>query len=290
MLRWEAKDGQEEAWSDAALRATRGLPGLRCPSALLAVLPHPTRDSVLSPAPLPAQNLELVERLQGVAQRKGCTASQLALAWVLAQGPDVVPIPGAPWVGRRRGSLLSLLWPWHAARRTAECSRSAGQISTSAADGWMHARWATPVAGPGCQQWRRRHGGGKLSFGSPSAGTRRVKYLEENLGAARVQLSQEDLRELEEAFPHHQVWGPGWQRLPKGRRAELLSAAHLDKWQHAPSRWHGAKSWQERGRGCSGEVTPLKEEQAEGWRVSLPGPIPQPHLAEGAWLEVLGWV
>jgi len=28
------------------------------------------------------------------AQRKGCTASQLALAWVLAQGQDIVPIPG----------------------------------------------------------------------------------------------------------------------------------------------------------------------------------------------------
>jgi aryl-alcohol dehydrogenase-like predicted oxidoreductase len=40
------------------------------------------------------QNLELVERMRGMAERKGCTASQLALAWVLAQGPDVVPIPG----------------------------------------------------------------------------------------------------------------------------------------------------------------------------------------------------
>ena len=41
------------------------------------------------------QNMELVERMRAVAQRKGATASQLALAWVLAQGPDVVPIPGA---------------------------------------------------------------------------------------------------------------------------------------------------------------------------------------------------
>ena len=29
-----------------------------------------------------------------MAEIKGCTASQLALAWVLAQGPDVIPIPG----------------------------------------------------------------------------------------------------------------------------------------------------------------------------------------------------
>jgi aryl-alcohol dehydrogenase-like predicted oxidoreductase len=39
-------------------------------------------------------NLSLVEALVGLAERKGCTAGQLALAWVLAQGSDVVPIPG----------------------------------------------------------------------------------------------------------------------------------------------------------------------------------------------------
>ena len=41
-----------------------------------------------------AKNLELVARIGEIAREKGCTASQLALAWVLAQGPDVVPIPG----------------------------------------------------------------------------------------------------------------------------------------------------------------------------------------------------
>ncbi len=32
--------------------------------------------------------------MKELAARKGCTAAQLALAWVLAQGPDIVPIPG----------------------------------------------------------------------------------------------------------------------------------------------------------------------------------------------------
>jgi aryl-alcohol dehydrogenase-like predicted oxidoreductase len=41
-----------------------------------------------------AKNLELVKRVEAIARDKGCTASQLALAWVLAQGDDVVPIPG----------------------------------------------------------------------------------------------------------------------------------------------------------------------------------------------------
>lgn len=40
------------------------------------------------------KNLELVERVKALAQTKGITPSQLALAWVLAQGNDVVPIPG----------------------------------------------------------------------------------------------------------------------------------------------------------------------------------------------------
>ncbi|TWH04940.1 aryl-alcohol dehydrogenase-like predicted oxidoreductase [Nocardioides sp. J9] len=39
-------------------------------------------------------NLRLVARVRALAEGRGCTPGQLALAWVLAQGPDVVPIPG----------------------------------------------------------------------------------------------------------------------------------------------------------------------------------------------------
>jgi aryl-alcohol dehydrogenase-like predicted oxidoreductase len=41
------------------------------------------------------RNLGIVERVGRVAARKGCTPAQLALAWVLAQGHDIVPIPGS---------------------------------------------------------------------------------------------------------------------------------------------------------------------------------------------------
>jgi len=41
-----------------------------------------------------ASNLALVTEIETMAQEKGCTAAQLALAWVLAQGDDIVPIPG----------------------------------------------------------------------------------------------------------------------------------------------------------------------------------------------------
>ncbi|MHC5538817.1 aldo/keto reductase, partial [Singulisphaera rosea] len=41
-----------------------------------------------------AKNLELVAKIEELAKDKGCTPSQLALAWVLAQGEDIIPIPG----------------------------------------------------------------------------------------------------------------------------------------------------------------------------------------------------
>ncbi len=71
------------------------------------------------------RNLDLVDRVQEIAAGKGVTASQLALAWVLHQGDDVVPIPG----------------------------------------------------------------------------TKRVRYLEENVAATDVRLAEEDLRRLEEVAP-----------------------------------------------------------------------------------------
>lgn len=71
------------------------------------------------------RNLALVDRIGEVARRKGCTLSQLAIAWVLSRGPDVVPIPG----------------------------------------------------------------------------TKRRAYLEENLGALDVRLTEEDLRHLDEVAP-----------------------------------------------------------------------------------------
>jgi aryl-alcohol dehydrogenase-like predicted oxidoreductase len=40
------------------------------------------------------RNLELVKRIEQLAAKKHCTSSQLALAWVLAQGDDIIPIPG----------------------------------------------------------------------------------------------------------------------------------------------------------------------------------------------------
>ena len=41
-----------------------------------------------------ARNLELVAAIEAMAKAKGCTPGQVALAWLLAQGRDIVPIPG----------------------------------------------------------------------------------------------------------------------------------------------------------------------------------------------------
>jgi aryl-alcohol dehydrogenase-like predicted oxidoreductase len=54
------------------------------------------------------QNLELVHRLEELARSRGCTAGQLVLAWLLAQGPDVVAIPGTKRIDRLRENLGAL--------------------------------------------------------------------------------------------------------------------------------------------------------------------------------------
>ncbi|MFD1466989.1 aldo/keto reductase [Hymenobacter caeli] len=54
------------------------------------------------------KNLDLVARITDLARQKRCTAGQLALAWVLAQGGDVVPIPGTKRVAYLEENLGAL--------------------------------------------------------------------------------------------------------------------------------------------------------------------------------------
>jgi aryl-alcohol dehydrogenase-like predicted oxidoreductase len=54
------------------------------------------------------KNLKLVERVREMANEKGCTPGQLALAWVLAQGDDIVPIPGTKHVAYLQENIAAL--------------------------------------------------------------------------------------------------------------------------------------------------------------------------------------
>jgi aryl-alcohol dehydrogenase-like predicted oxidoreductase len=54
------------------------------------------------------KNLDLVKKVAEIAQEKRCTPSQLALAWVLAQGEDIVPIPGTRHKTRLEENVKSL--------------------------------------------------------------------------------------------------------------------------------------------------------------------------------------
>jgi aryl-alcohol dehydrogenase-like predicted oxidoreductase len=54
------------------------------------------------------QNIELVHRLEAIAREKGCTPGQLVLAWLLAQGPHVLAIPGTKRVDRLQENLGAL--------------------------------------------------------------------------------------------------------------------------------------------------------------------------------------
>ena len=53
-------------------------------------------------------NLRLVERIEEIAKEKACTPGQLALAWVLAQGKDIVPIPGTKHVSYLKENIAAL--------------------------------------------------------------------------------------------------------------------------------------------------------------------------------------
>ncbi|HVA12423.1 MAG TPA: aldo/keto reductase [Stellaceae bacterium] len=55
-----------------------------------------------------AHNRALVQRIAAIAQEKGCTPAQLVLAWLLAQGPDLIPIPGTKHTERLAENLDAL--------------------------------------------------------------------------------------------------------------------------------------------------------------------------------------
>jgi aryl-alcohol dehydrogenase-like predicted oxidoreductase len=52
-----------------------------------------------------ARNLVLLDRYVVLAQRLGCTPSQLALAWLMARGDHIIPIPGTTSVAHLRDDL-----------------------------------------------------------------------------------------------------------------------------------------------------------------------------------------
>jgi aryl-alcohol dehydrogenase-like predicted oxidoreductase len=85
-----------------------------------------------------ARNLQLVKRVEALAAAKGCSPAQLALAWVLAQGQDIVPIPGT----KRRSRLDENLGALAVELSTAELASLAEIFPLNAAAGERYA----PVA------------------------------------------------------------------------------------------------------------------------------------------------
>jgi aryl-alcohol dehydrogenase-like predicted oxidoreductase len=77
------------------------------------------------------RNLTIVQCVKDASRAVGCTAAQLALAWVLAQGRDVVPIPGT----KRRPYLEENVAALEVTLRTDEIARLASVIPPGAASG-----------------------------------------------------------------------------------------------------------------------------------------------------------
>jgi aryl-alcohol dehydrogenase-like predicted oxidoreductase len=78
-----------------------------------------------------ARNRELVERVETIAEEKGCTPAQLVLAWLLGQGPDVIPIPGTKRIDRLEENLGAL----QVNLTAADLDRISGAIPIGAAAG-----------------------------------------------------------------------------------------------------------------------------------------------------------
>ena len=76
------------------------------------------------------QNLRLAAKVEELAREKGCTPGQLALAWVLAQGDDLVPIPGT----KRRTYLEENLAAADVALTADECARIAAEVPAAAGE------------------------------------------------------------------------------------------------------------------------------------------------------------
>jgi aryl-alcohol dehydrogenase-like predicted oxidoreductase len=75
-----------------------------------------------------SRNRELVAKIEAMAAEKGCTPSQLTLAWLLAQGPDVVAIPGTRYSKRLDENVAALsvaLTPDEVERMSAAVPRGA---------------------------------------------------------------------------------------------------------------------------------------------------------------------
>ncbi len=74
------------------------------------------------------KNLDLVRKIEQIAGEKGCTPGQLALAWLLAQGEDIVPIPGTKrrkYLDENAGAIGVLLSPQDLARIAAAAPHGA---------------------------------------------------------------------------------------------------------------------------------------------------------------------
>jgi aryl-alcohol dehydrogenase-like predicted oxidoreductase len=84
-------------------------------------------------------NLRLVAKVEELAREKGCTSGQLALAWVLARGEDVVPIPGT----KRRKYLEENLAALNVTLTKVELDRIESEVPRAAGDRYDRAGMAS---------------------------------------------------------------------------------------------------------------------------------------------------
>ncbi|HVG50478.1 MAG TPA: aldo/keto reductase [Xanthobacteraceae bacterium] len=109
----------------------RGMLSASIPSASALANDDPRRRHPRYAGDNLAVNLDLVSRITTVAKEKGCTPAQLALAWLLARGNDIIPIPGT----RRKDRLAENLGALNVKLSDADVKRLSDAIPVGAAAG-----------------------------------------------------------------------------------------------------------------------------------------------------------
>ncbi|WP_425997486.1 aldo/keto reductase [Caulobacter sp. DWR1-3-2b1] len=90
-----------------------------------------------------AKNLSLVEALTLIAGEKGITPAQLALAWLLHQGPDIAPIPGTTKIGRLEENLGAV----DVVLTTEDLTRIAAAVPETAVEGERYSEAGLAMVG-----------------------------------------------------------------------------------------------------------------------------------------------
>ncbi|KAJ0080609.1 hypothetical protein Patl1_23324 [Pistacia atlantica] len=150
------------------------------------------------------KNKKIYASIENLAKKHNCTPSQLALAWVLGQGDDVVPIPGSPDGVCGCFSLKKTLALCLAKGKIHIEVLQYSEMNLVLPSIFRCGHYFTVIA-----KYDAVLNGKCLSFAGSAIllGTTKIKNLDNNIGSLLVKLTKENLKEISDAIPIAEVAG-----------------------------------------------------------------------------------